>query len=160
METTQVSTLPLLLLQCIVGSVLCLYATRQQQQTYCRGQTRWAEIESCVVYCPCECSPGTFACCPALIQNSHTQKKRQKKDKSQSHLYIVLFLKICMYVRECGSSVRICPPMMNIKRKTVQSPQVWYGAQKKGDLSSPIVLCNKSHLVTVQIEARIVGEYK
>lgn len=115
----------LLLLQCIVGSVVRYSKTHSVGPNIVRPSTNQP---TSAVYCLCERSLGTFACCPA-------------QKKPQSHLYIVLFL---MFVCKC---VKVRMRVFNNhhtmwKRKEKQDKhkfnhkQIWWAEEATSHLQS------------------------
>lgn len=119
----------LLLLRCIVGS-----AVRYSKRTVGPKKKKIARPSAkptnfCCILSLCERSLGTFACCPA-------------QKTSKGHLDIVLFL----FVRVCVCGGCVCVYLTTFIRcgNRKHRPTTNSFGGRRGDLSSPVVLCNES----------------
>lgn len=125
----------LLLLQCIVGS-----AVRYSKHTH---------TNQCLLY---------IVCVNARWESSHAARRR----KPQSHLYIVLFQ---MFVRMC---VGVCMRVFNNhhsmwkrkKKDKLSSSTTTDMVGRRGDLSSPVLLCNESYLVKQKHQEKMGSKNK
>lgn len=126
METSQVSVLLLLLLQCIVGSAV-RYSKHTVGPNIERPSAKPTNQPTSAVYCLCERSLGTFACRPA-----------QKTSKSPLYCSVP---NVCMYV--CGGSVCVyltaiiqCGKEKKTRQTRVQPQQIWWAEEATSHLQS------------------------
>lgn len=123
----------LLLLQCIVGSAV-RYSKRTLSGQTLRGLQQNQRTNQLLLY---------IVCVNARWETSHAARRR----KPQSHLYIVLFLMfVCMCVGVCMRVFNDHHPMWKRKEnKTNTSSTTTNTVGRRGDLSSPVLLCNESY---------------